>query len=713
MNRKRNPLYAVGWAAAFSLLLVACATADESTPTTVQPPTDAQLEEYKLDPSFYKKAMLVQDILIAASDRVSNDTIREAGYQFDMVMKSIAPEVAQRIRENRVLCILIGHEELTSDLPQFATNKTGKDLDFYNWRQRGFLTRKNGRPTVVFAEEDVLEYEGGMQDESILIHEFGHVIDGAGFDKQLKDRLTEAFERARAKGIWNDGRAAQRFRRVKSETPVSLLDALATSFPDQSRALLEKCLDAGDILVNGEPTNAKVKVTRNDKVLIVFGGPKECYAHKNRSEYWAEGVQCWYDTNRTMDHDHNHIHTRAQLKSYDPALAKLCKDVLGDSEWRFVSPRQRAGQGHLKGFDPAQSPKVVDAPHIENAALDYYDKYWSEYWTRLRDKHAPPIAAHPVPDSPLWLTFQAAAGPGQGKHIVLIAADQEYRSEQSLPMLAKILAERHGFNCTVLFSLNEQNEVDPTLKIRWEDKSITHNIPGLEHLASADLVVLFSRLVTLPDDQIKHVVEYLDSGKPIIGIRTANHGFLGNFPYEKNGKRVNFGDDVLGGSFRGHHGAWHADSTRGILVEERRDHPILRGVDDIWGPSDVYRTYPEGKSLPEGCKALVFGQPLLGRKPTDAVNTKKEPLPIAWTKTWTGNTGQTARVFHVTMGSAKDYQSAGLRRLTINAAYWCLGLEVQIQPTSSVDYVGEYHPLASGFNYEKLGVEPKKPEAYR
>ncbi|QVL34144.1 hypothetical protein KIH39_09615 [Telmatocola sphagniphila] len=130
-------------------------------------------------------------------------------------------------------------------------------------------------------------------------------------------------------------------------------------------------------------------------------------------------------------------------------------------------------------------------------------------------------AEHPVPDSPLWLTYTGEKGPGRGKHIVLIAADQEYRSEFALPMLAKILAKHHGFDCTVLFSLNDRNEVDPTQKIRWEDKTVTHNIPGLEYLARADLVILFSRLLSLPEAQRKYVYEYLDSGKPIIGIRTA------------------------------------------------------------------------------------------------------------------------------------------------------------------------------------------------
>lgn len=359
----------------------------------IKPLTDELAKEYKLDTSFYKKCMLVQDILIATSDRVSDYAHLEAAYQFDMIMNSIKPHIARRIRDRKVLCILIAYNEMTSELPQFTTDKTGKELDFYNWRRRGFLSWQGGRPTVVFAEEDVLEYEGGMQLESILVHEFAHVIHGAGFDKELQDRLTATYEQAKEKGLWNDGRAAQRFRRVKSETPVSLFDSLVESFPDESPELIKKCLEGGDILVNGKPTNSKVKVTKKDKVLIVFGGEKGCYAGKNRSEYWAEGVQYWFDTNRTMDHDHNHIHTHEQLKAYDPALAKLCGDVLGDTKWRFVSPRDRAGTGHLKGFNSATAPKVVDPEHIKQAANDYYDKYWKDYWQRLRNKHGTTVAS--------------------------------------------------------------------------------------------------------------------------------------------------------------------------------------------------------------------------------------------------------------------------------------------------------------------------------
>ena len=354
----------------------------------VKPLTESQAREYKLDTGFYRKVTLVQDILIATSAKVSDLAHQETAYQFDMLMRSMKPGIAERIRKKRVLCLLIGHDEFTSQLPQFTTNKKGDELDFYNWRQRGFLSHIGSRPTVVFAEEDVMEYEGGMQLESILVHEFGHVVHGAGFDESLQKRLTATFENVKKTGIWNDGRAAQRYRRIKSEKSVKLLGALKKSFPDESPKLLRKCLSAGDILVNGEKANAKVKVNKDAKVLIYFGGPKQCYAAKNRSEYWAEIYQCWFNTNRTMDHDHNHIHTRDQLVKYDPIGAKLCEDVLGKPEWRFVSPRKRIGQAHLKNYNySVNSPKVTDLPHIQKAAYDYYDTYWKEYWQRLYNKH--------------------------------------------------------------------------------------------------------------------------------------------------------------------------------------------------------------------------------------------------------------------------------------------------------------------------------------
>jgi len=387
---------------AIAFLAVACTTpaiaaransAESLANRAVKPPTPEQIGYFGLDPTFYTKAVVVQDILIAASDRVSDVCLLESAYLFDTIMTVINPEVAARIRAKKLLCLLIAHDEQTSDLPHFRTDLTGEALDFSNWRKRGFLDTVDidGRkqPVVVFAEEDVMEFPGGMQDESILVHEFGHVVMFQGFDDEQMKRVTACFENARDKGLYRDGYAAQRFERVKGPSPVRLLDALAESFPDQPHELLEAALAGGAITVNGKPTTPFIMVDGDDTILIHFGGPKDCYALQNRGEYFAEIFQAWYDTNRTMDHDHNHIHTRAQLKEYDPVGAAFCAEVLGDGPWRFVSPRLRAATDHLKGYDPAAAPKVSLRPNLEKARLEHFDKYWADYWKRLHEKYSP------------------------------------------------------------------------------------------------------------------------------------------------------------------------------------------------------------------------------------------------------------------------------------------------------------------------------------
>ena len=115
------------------------------------------------------------------------------------------------------------------------------------------------------------------------------------------------------------------------------------------------------------------------------------------------------------------------------------------------------------------------------------------------------------------LVFEGGKGPGRGKHIVLVSGDEEYRSEEALPQLAKILSARHGFRCTVLFA------IDPADGTINPDRN--NNIPGLEALASADLMVIFTRFRDLPDEQMKHIVDYVEPGRPIVAMRTATHAF--------------------------------------------------------------------------------------------------------------------------------------------------------------------------------------------
>jgi hypothetical protein len=291
---------------------------------------------------------------------------------------------------------------------------------------------------------------------------------------------------------------------------------------------------------------------------------------------------------------------------------------------------------------------------------------------------------------------------------VLISGDEEYRSEETLPQLAKILATRHGFKCTVLFAIDPR---DGTINPNRND-----NIPGLEALAKADLMVIFTRFRNLPDQQMKHIVDYVESGRPIIGLRTATHAFAlpdtskyvaYSWPRNKV-SQGGFGRKVLGETWISHHGNHGKESTRGILVKDRKDHPILRGIKDgaIWGPTDVYGVR---LPLPGDSKPLVLGQVLENMKPTDkpVSGKKNDPMmPIAWVKSYKGAKGKTARVFTTTMGASQDFQSEGLRRLLVNACYWAVGLEDKIPAKSNVNIVGEFKPRPFKGNGFKKGVKP-------
>ncbi|MEZ5385809.1 MAG: hypothetical protein R3F13_09860 [Prosthecobacter sp.] len=116
------------------------------------------------------------------------------------------------------------------------------------------------------------------------------------------------------------------------------------------------------------------------------------------------------------------------------------------------------------------------------------------------------------------LVYEGTDGPGKGKHIVFLAGDHEYRSEETLPALARILAKHQGFRCTVLF------DIDPDGNIAAGEPQ---NIPGMEALDSADLAVVFLRFQGLPPEQMKHFDDYLKRGGPVVGLRTATHAFKG------------------------------------------------------------------------------------------------------------------------------------------------------------------------------------------
>ena len=292
---------------------------------------------------------------------------------------------------------------------------------------------------------------------------------------------------------------------------------------------------------------------------------------------------------------------------------------------------------------------------------------------------------------------------------MLVSGDEEYRSEEALTQLGRILARHHGFDCTVLYAIDPATgDISP---------DTVDNIPGLEALRTADLMVIATRFRNLPDEQMREIDAHLRAGRPVVGMRTATHAFnipagraFHHYSWNHQGEAMpqGFGRQVLGETWISHHGHHGKESTRGLVAPGAGDHPILRGINDgdIWGPTDVYAVR---LPLPGDARPLVLGQVLSDMQPGSppVVGPKNEPLmPVAWTNTYSVAGGPAGRVFATTMGAATDLVAAGTRRLLVNGCYWAVGLEARIPAAANVDLVGEFVPTAFSFNGARKGVKP-------
>ncbi len=322
------------------------------------------------------------------------------------------------------------------------------------------------------------------------------------------------------------------------------------------------------------------------------------------------------------------------------------------------------------------------------------------------------LAANALRADDPWVVYEGKAGPGKGKHIVLVAGDDEYRSEEALPQLGKILAVHHGFKCTVLFPIDPKTgEIKPDFQ---------NNIPGLEALADADLMIMGLRFRNLPDEQMKHIDDYLKSGRPVIGMRTSTHAFnipggktyahYGNgYGGEKKEWQDGFGRLVLGERWVNHHGAHKRESTGGLIAEGAKDHPIVRGIKDrdIWGDTDVYTVR---LPLPGDSQPIVLGQVLAGMTPDSppVEGKKNDPMmPVAWTKSYQIPDGKKGQSLATTMGAGTDLVSEGTRRMLVNGVYWILEMSDAIPDEGTkVDIVGEYKPSKYSFGGYRRGTKP-------
>ena len=270
----------------------------------------------------------------------------------------------------------------------------------------------------------------------------------------------------------------------------------------------------------------------------------------------------------------------------------------------------------------------------------------------------------------LFLSLLALQADRPGRpHVVFVTGDCEYRSEITMPLIAQLLEKRHGMKCTVCYAVEEKTGAISPKNLK--------NIKGLEALQSADLVVFYLRYRQLPDEQLRHVIDYLDRyrpGRPIVGLRTSSHAF--RYPPGPNDKwNDSFGRDVFGQKWISHHG--HDSSTRVFVAV--KDHPITRGLAaEFWCRSWLYHVTP----LHGDCTPLLLGQALKEPKADETIQkgiAKKQsfgtPHPVAWTKTYNG-----ARVFFTTLGHPLDFEDDNMRKLLLNGIFWALGKEKDIPP---------------------------------
>ena len=296
--------------------------------------------------------------------------------------------------------------------------------------------------------------------------------------------------------------------------------------------------------------------------------------------------------------------------------------------------------------------------------------------------------------------YKGDKGPGVGKNIVFIATDHEYRGEETLPALARILAKRYGFTCTVLFGLDDQGNIEPG----------SSDLKGLAVLDKADLMVIFTRFANFSDAEMQHIDDYLMRGGPVMGFRTSTHAFntKGNPKWEhygwdykgpKEAWKDGFGELVLGETWISHFGTNHKQSSKLIIEESKKSHPIMVGVKDMAVQSGAYTTIPKGE-------VLARGQVLNGMTADSKPDTTKELLPVAWIRDYKLESGKSGRAFATTHGASEDILNEGFRRMLINSAFWAMGMEKEIKANNNIDFVGPYKPTTFNFSGYKANVKP-------
>ena len=246
-------------------------------------------------------------------------------------------------------------------------------------------------------------------------------------------------------------------------------------------------------------------------------------------------------------------------------------------------------------------------------------------------------------------------------HITLIAGTHHYSPQKTFPSL-KLELERLGFQVTL---------INP----EWNPEKDKRGLPGLEILKDTDLAVFFIRWLKLEGEQYNYVMNYVKAGKPVVGMRTSNHGFKYPKNHEKSHLNTDFGKDVLGTPYLIH----LAGKTTLQIVENEKSHPILTGVSGTWeSAGTLYLSKPE-----EGVNPLILGT---GKPKKVGVRTNPygthdlKPVMtdnVAWT--WKNKYG--GKTFYTSLGHPSDFSNPLSMRVMINSIYWAAGLPVPAAET--------------------------------
>ncbi len=216
--------------------------------------------------------------------------------------------------------------------------------------------------------------------------------------------------------------------------------------------------------------------------------------------------------------------------------------------------------------------------------------------------------------------------------VCLVSGSAEYRSDISLPKFKTYLEDRYNAECTLLQARGFEE------------------LPGLEALEDCDVALFFTRRLTIDGEPLERVKQYCESGRPIVALRTASHGFQ-NY--------LEFDHEILGGNYNGHYG--NGPTQNVTILSEVKDHITLNGVTGrIASRYSLYKTAP----LAENCRVLMTGS-IPG----------EEEQPVTWTRVLNGQ-----RIFYTQLGGVEDFENALFCRMLANALFWAAEKEMKIKP---------------------------------